>query len=1048
MKKYKYLLILFFLFPLSLLAQQTTITGKVIDLTDGSTLPGVSVKIKDTNNGVITDIAGKFQLQVPNSNAVLQLSYIGYVTLEIAVKDIKDGTIALKTTSKSLEEVVVVGYGTQKRATITGSIATLQSKEITTTKNESVINMLTGKIPGVRIQQTTAEPGSYANNLNIRGFQGSPLIVIDGIIGGDQSTVGRMDPNEIESISVLKDAAASIYGMRAAGGAILITTKKGGKNGKININYSVNSAVQTFLGMPEGVGAVDYMLLTNEKVKRDFANNFVHNVTPQYSYADIKPWLDGTNKASDWIGLAFRKTADQIAHNLNIDGGNDKISYFFNFGYQKQNGVFKSGDLNYNKYNFRSNVTANITKGLKAQVLTSAWMDEKNQPFTDEWTVYKYTWNQIPINQIYANNNPLYPNLIPNGDNVNPAIATDADKVGSKRFRNKNITSQLNLQYDIPGVPGLNAKALFNIEYGVADNNLVKKTYNLYTYKAETDTYIPNLVNSPAGITRQYYTHLNTLSQLTLNYAHTFAKDHNVAAMVTYEQSHETADNFNAYRDVEIPVDYLFGGIPNANMSGGMEQGGLQDRAHRSIISRLNYDYKGKYLLEGTFRRDGNNLYKPGADQWGNFFGGSAGWVITRESFFRKLVPDNILYNLKLRASYGKLGDEGNAPPFNYVDGYTYPVNSYIFGSAAVNGSAPKLGNPGLTWSVNTIQNIALDFGLFGGKVDGTIEVFRNDRTGLPAQPSVALPGTVGADVPQINYNSDRVQGLDLNLSYRNTFGQVGLNLSGNIGTTRLKKLKVLRGNSGNEYLNWKENQTNRYQNIWWGKDYAGQFTSYNQIYNYGVNTGGGNNNTIPGDYYYKDWNNDGVIDDKDDHPIATTDIPLYNYGLNIGVSYKGFDMTMLLQGAAGVYVQYGEQFASPLMYNRSALTRFLDSWHTVDPSANVFDPNTQWVPGFYPAMGSPDAQGTKAVQNASYLRVKTLEFGYSLSPSILKSIGVRKFRVYVNSYNLLTFTGLKNYDPEHQGPKPGDNGFGATALGGYTYPMNRTFNLGANVSF
>lgn len=1045
MKKIKYLLVLFFLFPLCLLAQQTTINGKVIDLTDGSPLPGVSVQIKGTTTGAITDAGGKFRLAVPGPNAILQASYIGYVTQEIAVKAIKGGTIALIATNKSLEEVVVVGYGVQKRATVTGSIATLQNKEITTTKNESVVNMLTGKIPGVRILQKTAEPGSYSNDLNVRGFQTPPLIVIDGIIGGDQSTLGRMDPNEIESISVLKDAAASIYGVRAAGGAILVTTKKGSKNGQVNINYSVNDAVQTFLGMPQGVGAVDYMMLTNEKAKRDFQNNFVSNVTPVYSYADIKPWLNGTNKSADWIGLVFNKTASQINHNLNIDGGNEKISYFFNFGYQKQDGVFKTGDLNYNKYNFRSNVTTNITKGLKAQILTSGWMDQKNQPYTDEWTVYKYTWNQIPTNQIYANNNPLYPAVMP--DNMNPAIITDASKVGSKVAKNKSFTSQLNLTYNIPGISGLTAKALFNIDYGVYDYNQIKSTFNLYTYDAANNVYIPSPVNSPSGITRQYYTHFNTLSQVTLNYTHTFFQDHNVTAMVTYEQNHNTADNFNAYRDTNIPIDYLFGGLANTNMYGGQDAGALQDNSHRSYIGRFNYDFKGKYLAEFSFRRDGTSLYQPGPDQWGFFPGASIGWVVTKESFFRKLISENTLSNLKIRASYGKVGDE-NGAAYNYVAGYTYPVNTYIFGPSPVNGSSPKLGNPGLTWPVSTIKNIALDFGLFKGKVNGTVEVFRNDRTGLPATPSVALPGTVGAAVPQINYNSDKVQGLDFSLSYRNTFGQLGVNLSGNIGTTRLKNMTVLRGGSGNEYLNWVENQTNRYQNVWWGPEYAGQFTNYKQIYNYGVNTGGGNNNVIPGDYYYKDWNGDGVIDSKDNHPIATTDIPLYNYGFTIALSYKGFDMNMLLQGAAGVYVQYGEQFASPLMYGRSALTRFLDSWHTVDPNANVFDPNTQWVPGFYPAMGSPDAQGTKAIQNASYLRVKTLELGYSLSPLVLKHIGVKKFRVYVSSYNLLTFTGLKNYDPEHQGPNPTDGGNFGVALGGYTYPMNRTFNLGANVSF
>ncbi len=634
---------------------------------------------------------------------------------------------------------------------------------------------------------------------------------------------------------------------------------------------------------------------------------------------------------------------------------------------------------------------------------------------------------------------------------MNPAVFTDASKVGSITSMNKSLTSQLNLTYDIPGIPGLTAKALFNVDYGVNDYNQLNDSFTLYTYDAANNVYIPNLVNSPSGITRAYYTHFNTLSQATLNYAHTFFHSHNITAMVTYEQSHETADNFSAYRDTEIPVAYLFGGLKNTDMAGGMDPNALQDRAHKSIIGRFNYDFKGKYLLEFSFRRDGNNLYKPGPDQWGFFPGGSIGWVLTNEKFFRSLISENFLSNLKIRASYGQTGDEANAPAFNYVNGYTYPVNSYIFGSSAVNGSAPKLGNPGLTWSVNTIKNIALDFGLFNGKVDGTIEVFRNDRTGLPATPAIALPGTVGADVPQINYNSDRVQGLDFSLSYRNTFGNLGLRISGNIGTTRLENLNVLRTKSGNEYLNWIENQTNRYQNVWWGPEYAGQFTSYNQIYNYGVNTGGGNNNVVPGDYYYKDWNGDGVIDSKDNHPIATTDIPLYNYGFSLGLSYKGFDMNMLLQGAAGVYVQYGEQFASPLNYGQSSLTRFLDSWHTADPAANVFDPNTKWVPGFYPAMGSPSAQGTKAIQDASYLRVKSLEFGYSISPSVLKHIGVKKFRVYVNGYNLLTFTKLKNYDPEHQGPNPMDSNKPdpfAVAYQGYTYPMNRTFNVGANVSF
>ncbi len=1039
MKKLQYLLILFFLFPLSLLAQQTVINGKVIDFTDGFTLPGVSVKIKGTTTGIVTDVNGKFSLAVANNNAVLQFSYVGYTPQEVKVSDLKDGVVALKTSNNNLNEVVVVGYGTQKRATVTGSVSTLKSKEITVTKNESVINMLTGKIPGLRIVQNTAEPGGYDNKIDIRGFRAAPLIVIDGVPSGG---IERLDPNEIESISVLKDAAASIYGVRAAGGVILVTTKKGDGTGKFDINYSVNQGYQQYLGTPEGVDAVDYMLLTNEKTKRDFANNFIANTTPAYSYADIKPWLDGTNKSANWIDAAFKKSAPQIQHNLNVNGGTEKISYFFNFGYLKQDGILKSNDIDYKRYNFRSNVTVAVTKGLKAQILASGNTDEKNQPYQDLWTIFKYTWNQIPRDQIYANNNPLYPNIMP--DNANPVVITDADYVGSKKYKNTNFNGQLSLTYDIPGVRGLNAKAMYNYAYGVSDNTERRKEYTLYSYKADDSTYLPSKVNGPGRIRRSYYTSKSQLTQLSLNYANTFFKDHNITATAVYEQSHATTDNFYAQRNVELPVDYLFGGL-TTDQEGYMDVNGLSEIATKSLVGRLNYNYKGKYLAEFIFRRDGSNKYMPGKDQWGNFPGASIGWRVSEEPFVKRLISDRVLSDLKIRASYGEAGDEqGRA--FNYISGFNYPTAGYIFGSGYVNGSTVRTGNPGLSWATAYTKNLAIDFSLWGGLLDGTAEVFRKERKGLAGTTGATVPGTVGANLPDVNINGDKTEGLDLIISHHNKIGDVGYNISANVGTTRTVTTYLVEGKAGNEYERWKNGQSNRYQNIWWGKDYAGQFTTYNQIYNYGVNTGGGNNNVVPGDYFYKDWNEDGVIDGKDDHPIATSDVPLVNFGLTLGVNYKGFDLSVLLQGAAGVYVQYSEQYAEPLMYGRSSLTRFLDSWHTVNPTDNVFDPNTQWVPGYYPAMGSQQAQGTKAIQNGSYVRIKTLELGYTVPVPALKQVGIKRLRVYVNSYNLATFTGLKNYDPEHPGEKPGA-GFDQ-ALGGYKYPLDRTFNLGANISF
>ncbi|RYE13992.1 MAG: TonB-dependent receptor, partial [Sphingobacteriales bacterium] len=528
-----------------------------------------------------------------------------------------------------------------------------------------------------------------------------------------------------------------------------------------DINYSINQSWQQFIGMPEGVDAIDFMMLTNEKRKHNFDNNFLNVQAPVYAYADFEPFLNGTRKTSDWTGVAFREFAGQQQHNLNVNGGTEKITYFFNFGYQKQDGVFKSGDINYDKYNFRSNVTVDITKGLRAQVLASGWLDKKYTPYQDQWTIYKYAWNTIPRNPIYANDNPLYPAVIK--DNVNPAVVTDAEKSGWRDYRRNNFTGQLNLQYEIPGVKGLTAKALYNYSYGSDNNTDSRREYQLYTYTAETDIYAPQTVARPSFINRTYRNRIYAQSQLSLNYVNTFFNDHNVAATLVYEQTHQTGDNFRAQRNLSIPLDYLFGGVA-LDQVGTMDQGGLYDIGYRSIIGRLNYDFKGKYLVEFSFRRDGSNNFQPGPDQWGFFPAISAGWILTKESFFRNLVSENILTSLKLRGSWGEAGDPGGRG-FNYINGYNYPVNQYIF-TGPINTSVQRLGNPGLSWNTVTKKNIGLDFTLFNGKIDGTVDVFRADRTDLPVTPSNALPGTVGASVPEINYESDRVQGLDFNISY------------------------------------------------------------------------------------------------------------------------------------------------------------------------------------------------------------------------------------------------------------------------------------------
>jgi TonB-linked SusC/RagA family outer membrane protein len=1050
---------LLFVLPVWAAAQQKTIKGRVLDAKDNNPLVGVTVSSGTGTGKVVTTTndKGEFSISVGSAVKELTFSYVGYADVVEKINAKSMVNVVMNVGGKDMGEVVVVGYGTQKKVTLTGSVVQLKSSEIVVTKNENVMNMLTGKVPGLRMVQRTAEPGAYENSFDLRSYGSAPLIVIDGVPRGG---IERIDPNEIESISVLKDGSAAVYGVRGSNGVILVTTKKGAnRNGKFDFNYSVNQGFQQFLGMPEGVGPVDYMMLTNEKVKRDFGSNFFGNAKPAYTYENIKPWIDGTFTGADWIGTSFNKFAPQTQHNLNISGGSDRVSMFFSVGYLKQGGVLKSNDLDYDRWNIRSNVNVKITDRLRAQVLVGGYLDKKNQPFQDLWTIFKYAWNAVPINQIYANNNHDYLNVMP--DNANPLGITDASKVGYKTNTGKNLQSQLNLEYDIPGIKGLKARGMFNYGYNVGDNTAYSKIYNLYSYNPVDSTYTPSPVNATNGkgtLNRTYTTNTSTLSQLSLNYANTFFHDHNVSALILYEQSHSKDDNIYAQRYILLPVDYLFGG-ENTEQSGGTNSNGVNEIATRAIVGRVNYDYKGKYLAEFSFRRDGSNKFKPGPSQWGFFPAYSAGWRISEEPFFNHLVSPNLVSNLKLRASYGVLGNDGDVA-FQYISGYTYPSVDpadnkplgYMFNGQFVNGSISRgLVNDNLTWYTSYLTNIGLDFTVLKGRIDGSFEVFRRDQKGLKAKRSGDLPGTAGISLPFENLNEDRSQGWELALNYKNKIGDLGINVGGNLTYSRRSNRRVQEDPRGNAYDQWKNGQSNRYNNIWWGVDYGGQFTSYDQIYNYGVNTGGGNNTVLPGDYYMQDWNHDGVINDDDKHPIATYDLPLMNFGFNIGLTYKGFDLSALFAGGTGFWTQYGEQLGRPLMYGHSALAKFLDSWHTVNPDDNVYDPNTKWVAGKYPSMGynyDLPNNSTKGVHDATYVRLKTLELGYSLPRTLLNRVGVKNCRVYVNSYNLFTISSLDDgVDPEHPGeiPTPDNFNFG---LGGYKYPLNRTFNVGANISF
>jgi TonB-linked SusC/RagA family outer membrane protein len=611
------MLSLFFLIMCNSAFAQGTITGVVTDAS--GVLPGVSVTLKGTTSGTVTDVNGKYSINA-TAGQTLVFSFLGYASTEVVVANQKTVNVVLIQSSSSLNEVVVVGYGTQKKVTVTGSIATVNNSEIVVTKNENVLNSLTGKVAGLRVVQNSAEPGSFDNAISIRGF-GNPLVIIDGV---PRDNITRLDPNDIESVSVLKDASAAIYGVRAANGVILVTTKRGRK-GSLELNYSGNYGVQVPSGLPQGVGAIDYMTLVNEQL--------LHNVNGgqvKFSDADFEAYRNGTRKSTDWYTPVIKDRVPQSQHNLNASGGNENTNYFISIGITGQDGFLRSNDLNYKRYNLRSNLSSKITKNLTVDLNINGTMDQKNQPYQDAWWIIRSFWRQVPTQSIYANNNPAYLN-VGQVDGSNPVALADADVNGYKIYNNKWLQSQVSTTYQVPFVPGLSAKGLFSYDYYSSSNRIYQKSYNQYNYDANTDTYnaVPN--QTPATFRREFFERPNTLMQLSLNYDRSFG-DHSFTGLLLYEENNRQQDNFYAQRELSLGVDQLFAGN-SLNQVGSSNSNDIYNFVNKSIIGRVNYNYKSKYLAEFSFRNDGSSLFSP-VKQWGFFPAGSLGWRISQENFW------------------------------------------------------------------------------------------------------------------------------------------------------------------------------------------------------------------------------------------------------------------------------------------------------------------------------------------------------------------------------------------------------------------------------
>ena len=1003
--------------PFIALGQTKTVTGIVTDSKTGETLIGAAVKVPNTAIGTSTDADGKFSLKVPE-NAALEISYMGYNLQNIRIGNNTTLTIKLEPNSKSLEEIVVVGYGVSKKINLTGAVESVKSSELEKMPVINTATALAGKLPGLVLKQSSGQPGNDNPLLNIRGF-GSPLIIVDGT---QQGSFGNLDMQDIESVSVLKDASAAIYGAQAGNGVILVTTKKGA-TGKARITFNTAYTLSTPTKYPAMMNAGQYAELYSEAQRND-------GVAPQslrFSEAAISHYKNQDDPINfpntNWYNTATRKFAPQQLNNVNVDGGNENVKYFFSLGQASQDGLWRSGDSKFKRYNVRSNLEVKINKSLTASVDFSGRKEDRSNPNTSVNDIFLNILRSQPIYNATYPDPTKYPALGRVG--ANGLNSTQKNVVGYFDDERNYFTGGFKLRYDFPFIKNLYAEG--RLTYYKDDTSVKNWTqqFSTYNYDYAKDIYSLVSVNGTNALTESQQDNRRTTQQYSLNYDKTFNKN-SIKALLLFEGINEDGDNFSGRRInyITTAVQQLFaGGSDNQNTTGsGYENG------RASYIGRLNYGYDSKYLLETTVRYDGSPRF-PSDRRWGLFPSVSMGWIVSEEKFMSKV---NWLNSLKLRASYSNTGND-NTGNFQYLTGYQYS-GTYLIGSSPQQTIVSTgLANPFITWENLHNYNVGLDTRLFGD-ITATVELFYRKREGILATQAASLPFSFGATLPAENINSQDNRGFEFVLGYRKKLGDFNLNLTGNLAYSKAKWLHF------EEPVYTDPDQIRIYKRSgnWVDETFGyitdGFFESKEQIAGWPVNQDGTKNATLkPGDLIYKDLNSDGKIDWKDQDLIGRGQVPNWYYGLNMDFSWKNFSLNTLWQGATGFNFQ---------------ITADAQSTFTQDQNGYEYFYKNRWTPdnlnAKYPraSVGLPANQGRFSdfwYKSGAYVRLKSLMLAYSLPKQLKAKRGFPDLSVFVAGTNLLTFDNLSDfgYDPE----APSYNN-------GLYYPQQSTYTLGLKAKF
>lgn len=992
-KNYSWLLSLLLLLSFSntALAQNVRVNGRVIDSTDGSSLSGVTVSVKGNPVKTITDNLGNYSLNIPLP-AVLTFSYTGYLSNEISVESQGTINVSLSREIYKLGEVVVVGYGTQKKVNLTGSVASIDGDKLANRPITNISSGLQGQLAEVTVIQQSGQPGRDNGIIRIRGVgtmnDAAPMVVVDGIV----SSMDDLNPNDIESISVLKDASAgAIYGSRAANGVILITTKRG-KAGTPKVSYSGYAGWQELTNLPEYLDSYNYALLLNEGLKNE-------GKPERYSSEEIEKFRTGSDPENypntDWIGLLYQGSGFQQSHNLSVSGGAAASRYLLSLGYLDQIGLIKN--TNSDRYNVRFNLDSKVSKAFSIGITSSLSQQNINDPAG--------VATRSGIGELIRQANRIPPTFLNKFSNGTWARHIDGNPIAWAEDGGLRTDKVSHVLGDVFGelniIKGLKLRGSAGIDYYSLDGTTHLKdiTYGDSSYQG------PNSVSDNIGRSTR------TILQAILSYQKNLGS-HNLNALIGSSREAFRFDQDNGFRQ-NLPNNSLT--ELNAGASLGMTNSGYSYETRLgSYFGRINYDYEGKYLVEVSLRYDGSSKFAEDK-RWGLFPSFSAGWRISEEAFMKSIT---VINNLKIRGSYGAVGNNSTGD-YQYIPkielGQTYPFGGVITSGAAQLSAA----NPNLQWEKSTTFDAGIDLALFDNKFTFTGDYYNRYTDNILI--SVPVSSIYGLPAPTVNAGAMRNKGFEFLAGYSNTSGAFSYNASFNIA---FNKSKV--ENFPNPAKGYRIQEEGYAWNAFYGYQYIGKYQTDEEVQNAPKVPG---TPVQKGDLMFKDQNGDGKID-GDDRVVLGSDIPGTIYGFNLGLKFKNFDVSVFGQGAGDVYQLLNNEIEFPFLNGAKAQKKHLDRWTPETPN------------GKFPVTHVDQTYNYNTISSfntvkSNYFRLKNLQVGYTLPGNILKILKISQVRIYLSGQNLFTISKLdKGFDPESQVDAQ------------YRYPNVKIYTAGINLNF